>query len=67
MNTLKADDVRHLKTNRFTLFADRCILKQKKLITEIKKALCLPQRTLLGTDLHHRCFQCLHHNEDIVE
>jgi hypothetical protein len=55
------------KKNEFTLLADRCILKQKKLIAEIKKLFCLPTRTLLNTDLHYRCFQCLHGNEDVEE
>jgi hypothetical protein len=55
------------KKNEFTLLADRCILKQKKLISEIKKLFYLPARTLLGTDLHYRCFQCLHGNEDVEE
>jgi len=55
------------KAKRFTLLADRCILNRKELIAEIKKALCLPKQTPLGTDSHYRCFHCLHgnvHEED---
>ena len=51
----------------FTLLADRCILKRKDLIAEIKKQLCLPKQTSLGTDPHYRCFQCLHGNADVEE
>jgi len=48
----------------FTLLADRCILKRKDLIAEIKKQLCLPKRTPLGTDQHYRCFRCLPGNAE---
>jgi hypothetical protein len=51
----------------FTLLADRCILNRKELIAEIKKALCLPKQTSLGTDSHYRCFHCLHGNADDEE
>jgi len=44
----------------FSLLADRCILKRKDLIAEIKRQLCLPKQTSLGTDPHYRCFTCLH-------
>lgn len=47
------------KANKFTLLADCCILKRKDLIAKIKKQLCLPKETLLGTDPHYRCFDCL--------
>ena len=59
-----------LKTNRFTLLADKCILKRKDLIAAIKDELHLPKQTLqtsLGTDAHYRCFQCLHGNADDEE
>ena len=49
-----------MKSKRFTLLADRCILRRKDLIADIKKALCLPKQTSLGTDPHYRCFTCLH-------
>ncbi len=54
------------KTKRFTLLADRCILKRKDLIVQIKKELHLPKQTSLGTDSHYRCFHCLHasHNDE---
>jgi hypothetical protein len=52
------------KTERFTLLADRCILKSKDLIAAIKKQLHLPKQTSLGTDPHYRCFHCLHGNAD---
>ena len=48
------------KTKRFTLLADRCILKRKELIAAIKNELHLPKQTSLGTDPHYRCFRCLH-------
>jgi hypothetical protein len=50
------------KTKRFTLLADRCILKKKELIVQIKKELHLPKKTSLRTDSHYRCFHCLHGN-----
>jgi hypothetical protein len=56
-----------MKTKRFTLLADKCILKRKDLIAEIKKGLCLPKQTSLGTDPHYRCFHCLHGNADEEE
>lgn len=51
-----------MKTKRFTLLADRCILKRKDLIVQIKKELHLPMQTSLDTDPHYRCFTCLHGN-----
>jgi len=56
-----------IKLKKFTLLADRCILTRKELIAEIKKALCLPKQTSLGTDPHYRCFHCLHGNSDDEE
>jgi len=56
-----------MKTKRFTLLADKCILKRKDLIAAIKKELRLPKQTSLGTDPHYRCFQCLHGNADDEE
>src|SRR5690348_13492145 len=49
-----------IKTKRFTLLADRCILKRKDLIAAIKKELRLPTQTSLGTDPHYRCSTCLY-------
>jgi hypothetical protein len=48
------------KANKFTLLGDRCILKRKELIAEIKKQLRLPRLVSAGTDAHYRCFRCLH-------
>jgi hypothetical protein len=56
-----------MKAKQFTLLADRCILKRKDLIAAIKKELRLPNKTSLGTDLHYRCFHCLHCNADDEE
>jgi len=53
-----------IETKKFTLLADRCILKRKDLIAQIKKQLCLPKQTSLGTDPHYRCFTCLHGAEN---
>lgn len=53
--------------NKFTLLADRCILKRKDLTAQIKKQLYLPRQTSLGTDPHYRCFRCLHGSPDDEE
>jgi len=53
-----------MKSKRFTLLADRCILRRKDLIAEIKKQLCLPTQTSVGTDQHYRCFRCLYANKE---
>ena len=46
-------------TGRFTLLADRCIIKSKTLIGEIMAALGLPKGTAVERDLHYRCAVCL--------
>jgi hypothetical protein len=49
------------RTRRFTLFADKCILKDKRLVSHIVSKLNLPSKnTDSGTDSHYRCFACLH-------
>jgi hypothetical protein len=48
------------KTKRFSLLADRCILKDKKLVQEIMTALGLTKTTEIRTDEHYRCFRCSH-------
>jgi hypothetical protein len=53
-----------VKSKRFTLLADKCVLKRKELIAAIKNELRLPRQTSLGTDPHYRCFTCLHGNAD---
>lgn len=46
-------------SGEFTIFADKCILKHKGLIAQIKKALHLRKKVKTGTDLHYRCPHCL--------
>jgi hypothetical protein len=43
----------------FTILADKCILKRKDMIAQIKKALHLSKKVKLDTDLHYRCPNCL--------
>ncbi len=52
---------------KFTLLADRCILKRKDLIAAIKVELRLPKQTTLDGDPHYRCFRCLHGIKDDEE
>jgi hypothetical protein len=47
------------KTRRFTLLADKCILRDKGIISKIMSALSLPKTTKTGTDEHYRCTHCL--------
>jgi len=51
------------KTRLFTLLADRCILKRKALVTQIKKEMHLPKDTRIGGDNHYRCSDCLSRSE----
>jgi hypothetical protein len=46
-------------TGRFTLLADRCIIKSKTLVREIMAALRLPKGTAVVSDLHYRCAVCM--------
>jgi hypothetical protein len=46
-------------TGRFTLLADRCIIKSKTLVREIMAALGLPKGTAVMRDLHYRCAVCM--------
>jgi hypothetical protein len=50
-------------TRQFTLLADRCILKNKALVTQIKKEMHLPKDTRIGGDSHYRCSTCLSNSE----
>jgi hypothetical protein len=51
----------HIKTRRFTLLADRCILKDKDMVKKIMSAMNLPSKTTdKGTDEHYQCSACLH-------
>ena len=47
------------KTRRFTLLADRCILKDKGIVHQIMSELKLPKNTETDTDDHYRCSVCL--------
>ena len=47
------------KTQRFTLLADRCILRDKNVVRRIMSELRSPRNTETGTDLHYRCSRCL--------
>lgn len=49
---------------RFTLLADKCILKDKGIVREIISEMNLPADTLTGTDSHYRCFRCLYGTGD---
>jgi hypothetical protein len=46
--------------NRFSILADVCILKRKRLITKIMAELNLPTTTRAGADSHYRCSACLY-------
>jgi hypothetical protein len=49
----------HGDTDRFTLMADRCILRDKAVVSEVMERLHLPEdRTDLSTDWHYRCPTC---------
>ena len=51
------------KTQRFSLYADRCILKKKSAVNRIMRTMCLPTtQTEIGTDGpfgHYKCLKCL--------
>lgn len=48
------------RTGQFSLLLDRCILKRPQIVTEIRRRLNLPARSLhLSTDDHYRCDRCL--------
>ena len=46
------------KTQRFTLLADRCILRDKNVVRRIMSELKLPRNTETDTDSHYRCRAC---------
>ncbi len=56
------------KTRRFTLLADKCILKDKRIVSKIMSEMNLPSKnTDKGTDSHYRCFACLYgRSEDLL-
>ena len=47
------------QTCKYTLFLDRCILKNKKLVSRIMAQMSLPFETEASTDSHYRCPVCL--------
>ena len=47
------------RTERFTLYLDRCILRQKRVVKKLMSLMHLPDDTTLSTDGHYRCFRCL--------
>jgi len=49
-----------MKTQRFTLLADKCILRDKKVVRKIKQRMHLPKNTTIGGDSHYQCSLCLH-------
>ncbi|PYV74242.1 MAG: hypothetical protein DMG97_09270 [Acidobacteria bacterium] len=52
------------KTRRFTLLADKCILKDNRVISKIMSQLHLPRNTEMDTDSHYRCSTCLRPRSD---
>jgi hypothetical protein len=48
------------RTGRFGLLADRCILRNRGIVSKIIAAMYLPSKnTDKGTDAHYRCSACL--------
>ncbi len=45
-------------SGRFTLFADRLIIRRKQLVRNIMAALALPKDTRVVTDAHYKCAVC---------
>ena len=49
-----------IKASKFTLLADRCILRRKSIVGKILSRLQIPPKsTDVSTDSHYRCFRCL--------
>jgi hypothetical protein len=52
--------VYNVKTHKFMLHADRCILKKRNVVKKIMEEMQLPPKTTeCGTDEHYRCYRCL--------
>jgi hypothetical protein len=47
------------REQRFTLYADACILREKSVVKKLMSLMHLPDDTALSTDPHYRCFRCL--------
>ena len=48
------------KTRKYTLYLDRCILKNKGLVSRITSGMNLPENnTDAATDSHYRCPACM--------
>jgi hypothetical protein len=54
--------VYNTKTHRFTLLADKCILRRRTVVELIISELHLPTNTRTSTDDHYRCSRCLRSN-----
>jgi len=48
-----------VKNGRFSVLADRCILRRKEIVARIRKEMHLPKNTITNTDHHYQCFRCL--------
>ena len=46
-------------TGRFTLLADKCIIKRNRLVRRIMAILGLPKDTRVMRDLHYKCAVCM--------
>ena len=53
-----------MTSQRFTVLADRCILRNKKILRRIMSELKLPENTETDTDSRYRCFACLRGGTD---
>jgi hypothetical protein len=47
------------REQRFTLYADVCILRKKSVVKKLLRLLHLPDDTALSTDRHYRCSRCV--------
>jgi len=54
------------KKEQFTFRADRCILRNTRLISQIMAKLNLPPNTKTDTDPHYRCARCLERCQQIT-
>lgn len=47
------------KAQRFTLYADACILRKMTVVRELMSVMHPPEDTVLSVDSHYRCYYCL--------